>query len=225
MSCAVYAVRPEPGLSETLAAARARGLDAHGAPLFVIEPAAWAVAEGPFDGLLVGSANAVWQGGPKLAQLIRLPVFAVGSRTADAARAAGFAVGAVGRGGLQAVVDTLAPPLRLLRLAGEAHVPLEPPRGLAIVTRVVYRTAPVALSSELTERLGAGGVVMLHSAHAAERFAAECDRLGIDRAKLKLAALGPRVLAAAGEGWKAGRAAPEPTEAALLAMAADMCQE
>ncbi|MBS1240071.1 MAG: uroporphyrinogen-III synthase, partial [Proteobacteria bacterium] len=62
-----------------------------------------------------------------------------------------------------------------------------------------------------------------HSAEAARHFTAECDRLGLDRANIALAALGPRIAAAGGGGWREVRSAQSPREAALLALARDMC--
>jgi uroporphyrinogen-III synthase len=80
------------------------------------------------------------------------------------------------------------------------------------------------LPAPLAECLGEGALVLLHSAAAARHFAAECDRLGVARGAVGLAALGPRIAAAAGEGWHGVRAAGEPREAALLALAREMCQ-
>ena len=42
---------------------------------------------------------------------------------------------------------------------------------------------------------------------------------------IALAALAPRVAEAAGGGWREVRCASEPSEAALLALACDMCHE
>lgn len=224
MSRPLVVLRPEPGCGETLAAARALGLAAIGSPLFAIEPVAWSVPEGPFDGILAGSANAFRQGGANLASLSAIPVHAVGERTAEAARAAGFAVASTGEGGLQAVIDRLTPPLRLLRLAGEARVALAPPPGISIAECVVYRAAPRALSGEATAALWSGAVALLHSGEAARAFAAECDRIGLDRGGIAIAALAPRIAEAAGNGWQVVEAAAEVSDAALLALAVQLCQ-
>lgn len=225
MSLPLVVLRPEPGCSETLAAARAMGLDAIAAPLFAIEPVAWEVPDpAEFDALLVGSANAFRRGGAGLSRLAALPVHAVGERTADAARAAGFGLAQVGEGGLQALLDTLAAPLNLLRLAGAARVALASPRGIAVFERVVYRAVPQPLSSDVVAQLRRGALALLHSAEAARTFAAECNRLGIDRGNVALGALAPRVVEAAGSGWHAIGVAPAVADAALLALVADMCQ-
>lgn len=226
MTGLILTIRPEPGSGATVAAGREAGLAIEACPLFEIRPRAWrAPAPQAIDGLLIGSANAIRHGGPELERLRGKPVFAVGVATARAAEAAGFRVAACGRGSLQPLVDGLAPPLRLLRLTGEEHVPLAPPPGIEVETRIGYMSAPLPLPAELAGRLRAGALVLLHSAAAARHFAAECDRLAIDRAALRLAALGPRIAAAAGSAWGEVRSAAEPSEAALLALLGDMCHE
>ena len=138
----VLTIRPEPGCSATVEAGRAAGLSIDGCPLFQIRPLAWeAPPAESIDGLLLGSANAVRHGGASLERYRGAPVYAVGSATAAAAEAAGFTVAAIGRGVLQDLVDTLAPPLRLLRLTGAEHVPLAPPRGIEVIVRVGYESA------------------------------------------------------------------------------------
>lgn len=221
----VVAIRPEPGLSATLARGRGAGLDIVGWPLFEIRAVEWEppLAEG-IDGLLIGSANALHLGGPALAGFKDKPVYAVGRATAEGARQAGFTVGAVGRGGLQEMLDALPrQPRTLLRLAGREHVPLDPPLGTLIVQRVVYESVALPMPDDMAGELADGALVLLHSAAAAAHFARECDRLGIARSGLALAALGPRIAAAAGEGWREVRSAQEPGETPILALARDMC--
>lgn len=224
MTRPLLVLRPEPGCSETLAAARARGLDAIGAPLFAIEAVDWAAPDASaFDALLAGSANAFRLGGEGLGAMSGLPVLAVGERTAAAARAARFDVAAVGHGGLQALLESHQGPSRLLRLGGETRVELSAPDGIELVERTVYRAAPLPLEPRAASAAAQGAVAMLHSAEAARRFAAECDRLAIARGTVSIAALSPRISEAAGEGWGQVRIAPAVTDCALLAMAADMC--
>lgn len=226
MTRTVFTIRPEPGFSATLAAGRALGLEMAGDPLFDIQPVKW-IAPSPdaFDALLLGSANAVRHGGETLHGWTAKPVYAVGKATADAARRAGFRIAAEGRHGLQTVLDDLAGrDIRFLRLAGEDHVDLTTPGGTELITRIVYASRRLLLAPSLAPRLQSDGVVLLHSARAAEHFAQECRRLGLDRSRLKLAALGSRIVHAAGPGWLEVRAAPRPCESALLALARDMCQ-
>ena len=217
-------IRPEPGNASTVAAAIAMGLNAIGVPLFTAVPRPWAApAAGAFDALLVGSANVFRLGGPGLAACRALPVHAVGAATARAAAAAGFTVSVTGTGGLQAVLAQVPAGTRLLRLAGEERVPLVPPAGVTIEERVVYASQPVAMPATLAALLGQPAVVMIHSAAAARHLAAECDRLGLDRARIALATIGSRASAAAGPGWRAVAEADSPAEAPLLAKARDLC--
>ena len=219
-------LRPQPGLSATLAAAQALGLAAEGVALSQIVPVAWDAPDpATIDGLLIGSANVFLHGGTALEGLRGKPAYVVGQATADAARAAGFAVAAVGEGGLQKVLDQLTGPLHVLRIAGEEHIVLTPPEGVGITTRIAYRSAALPLDPA-AGLLGKGGAIaLLHSAATARHFAAECDRLGIDRSAVALAALGPRIAAAAGSGWGAVHIARQPNDAALLELAYDLCNE
>ena len=225
MSLPIVAIRPEPGCSATVALAAKAGLAIEPWPLFEVRPLAWDPAPDGVEGLLLGSANAVRQAGPGLDAYRGMAAYAVGRATAAAAEAAGLRIGAVGRGGLQPLLDTLRPPLTLLRLAGEEHVPLRRPLGIVIETRIVYRNAPLPLPGGLAETLRQGALVLLHSAAAARHLAVECDRAGVPRGGVALAALGPRIAEAAGAGWRECRAAAEPHDAALLALVRDMCHE
>lgn len=223
----LVAIRPEPGCAATVAAGAALGLDIAPHPLFVAAPVAWDAPDpAPYDAVLLGSANAVRHGGASLAQLTALPAICVGETTARAARAAGFAVALTGSGGLQQVLPQahalgLA---RLLRLSGEAHVPLDLPAGMSADTRIVYRVAARPVDPALAAILRGGAVVLLHSGEAAAHFAAEVDRLGIARRSIALACLAPRIAARAGSGWGAIEVAPATDDAALLAIAGQMCQ-
>jgi uroporphyrinogen-III synthase len=220
----IFVIRPEPGLQATLQGARDMGLAAVGMPLFEVLPLRWQAPDpADFDALLLGSANALRHGGQALEQYRHLPVHAVGTATAEAAQEAGFAVDRVGEGGLQAVLDANARPIRYLRLGGVETVPLEPGKH-SITERDVYevRALPISGSAQVSLRAGSP-CVLLHSAAAARHFAAEVDRLGLDRGAIQLACIGPRVAAAAGDGWARVDSAPQPSDAALLALARDMC--
>jgi uroporphyrinogen-III synthase len=226
MSPPIIAIRPEPGCAATVEHGRKVGFAIEPWPLFEVRPLAWdPPPRDAIDGLLLGSANALRQGGPALDAFKGKRAYAVGRATAAAAEAAGLRVAAVGRGGLQPLLDTLRPPLRLLRLAGEEHVPLRRPLGIMVETHIVYRNAALPMPESLAETLRGGALVLLHSAAAARHLGAECDRLGIPRAAIAIAALGPRIVEAAGAGWRACRAAGEPRDAALLALAGDMCHD
>lgn len=218
-------IRPEPGNAGTAAAARGMGLQVIPEPLFELQARAWdAPPVDQFDALLVGSANAFRLGGSGLGGLRSLPVHAVGKTTARAATAKGFVVAAMGTGGLQAVLDRVPSGTRLLRLAGEDRVRLVPPEGVSLIERVVYASAPRPVPAGLAAALARPAVIALHSAEAAIHLAAECARLGIDRSRLALVTMGPRVSAAAGDGWRMVIAAESPAELPLLDKARDLCQ-
>lgn len=225
MSRPAIVLRPEPGLAETLAGLRDRGIESVAAPLFAIEPVAWDAPDpADFDAVLVGSANAFRHAGDGLRQIAGLPVHAVGARTAQAARDAGFVVAETGAGGLQSLLDRASAPTRFLRLAGEKRVALFPSAGVEVAEHIVYRAAPLPLASDVAARMAGGAVVLLHSGEAARHFADECERLGVDRSEVSLAALAPRIAAAAGDGWRSAESAMQPAELALLALSVQMCQ-
>lgn len=226
MTLPVVAIRAEPGCSATVAAGRKYGLDILPMPLAEIRPLDWALPQGEFDALLLGSANAVRHGGPLVDQLVDKPVYAVGEATAAAARERGFDVARTGSGRLQPLLDNLAgEDLRLLRVAGRERVPLVPPLGVTIETVAAYESVPLPLSADDAAMLRQGALVLLHSAASARHFASECERLAVHQAAILLAAFAPRIAAAAGDGWAALRTAAEPDESALLALAREMCHE
>ena len=229
MNAPLFILRPEPGLRQSLDAARAMGLEAWGFALFEIAPRAWqAPSADSFDALLIGSANAIHHAGPQLCAYAGKRAWCVGAATAAAACQAGLDVARVGTGGLQAELDTIPAPAHLLRLAGEAHVPLKAAPGIAITTRILYASQPLALPDALARLLATAAlgrvVVALHSAEAARHFAAQCDRLGLARGHIACVVMAPRLTAALGEGWAEVRAASRPDDASLLAMAAQLCQ-
>lgn len=223
----VLVVRPRPGADRTLEAARAMGLDAAAYPLFAVEAVPWEpVPREAVDALLLGSANALRHAGPRLADYAGLPAYAVGETTARAAREAGLDVVTTGTGGLQPVLDGVAPAhRRLLRLAGRKHTPLLEPAGVTLIERVVYASVPVAMERGLEQALRAPALVLLHSGEAAAHFALSCAAAGIARERIALAAIARGVAARAGDGWAQVRSASRANDAALLALAAEMCQE
>ncbi|WP_235901099.1 uroporphyrinogen-III synthase [Pontixanthobacter aquaemixtae] len=213
-------------MSQTIARAHGAGLEIKGFPLFEVRPAEWSAPDDlAFDGILIGSANAIRHGGPQLALLLDLPVYAVGETTAETAQDAGFTIADIGQGGLQSLLDKHSgKAIRFLRLAGRDHVELSPPRSHTIVDRVVYQSDATEMSPQLGEALLDHAVVLLHSAGAAAHFANECSRVGVDRGAIRIAALGPRVAAACGEGWGELQCADQPSDAALLALTKNMCK-
>jgi uroporphyrinogen-III synthase len=90
---AILVTRPQPDNEKTGASLRARGFDVLLAPMLRFEPVA--LPDEPdtdYAAVIVTSANALRAVEPQLAEygLLGLPLFAVGERTAAAARKAGF---------------------------------------------------------------------------------------------------------------------------------------
>lgn len=209
---ALIIVRPEPGASATAAQARAMGLKARLMPLFEIVPLQWTAPDPDrFDAILMTSANAVRHGGAELAKLKHLPVLAVGAATGGAARAAGFTVAAIGEGGSSQM--DLPAGQRLLHLAGSDHVPT----GAAL-------TISVYVARAIPKPAGLGGledsVVAVHSPRAGRRL----GELVTSRSRVAIAAISPAAAEACGAGWERVQAAPQPTDPALLALAARLCE-
>lgn len=226
MSLPLVTIRPEPGASETVARGRELGLTVESWPLSRVRPLLWEAPDAAeFDGLLLGSANAVRHAGEQLRQLSRLPVYAVGEQTAASARAAGLQVVWTGTSDLQSLLDALAGQRsRLLRLTGEKHVAVEPPAGITITAVPIYTVEHLPIAAPFAERLRQGAIVLLHSGEASRHFAAECDRLSLSRESIALAALAPRIASAAGEGWRDMVVADEPQDGALLKVAARLAR-
>jgi uroporphyrinogen-III synthase len=205
---------------------RAAGHDPLVCPLFRIEQVAWTPADpDAYDALLVGSANVFRHGGPALADLKSLPVYAVGGKTARMAMDLGFRVRGQGQGGLAALLPMLVEEghLHILRLAGEDHVDL-PATRLAIDTRIVYRSRALPMPGELAEALQSPAVVLLHSARAAQHFGQLVDDAGLSRTHISLALFAPALVDASGDGWAAVRVATTTDDRALLDAAAALCQ-
>lgn len=212
----IVVLRPEPGASETAARARQLGLDAIAIPLFRVEPLDWTVPDpSAFDGLLLTSANAVHHSGRRLEELRGLPVYAVGQATAAAARRAGFEIAQTGSDGIDELLATLPPGLRLVHLCGEDRKTTAS-GGQQISQVVVYRARPVDSPPLAAIQ---GGLVLVHSPRAGRRLA----ELVRGRDSIRVAALSPAAAEAAGTGWQVIEAANQPTDEALLALAARLC--
>lgn len=211
-------LRPEPGATATARRARELGLGVIVAPLFAVRPRAWTMPPGPVDAVMLTSANAARALSTVPDGLTGLPAYAVGAKTAAAARAAGFAEVRTGENGVadlahQAAEDGIA---TMLHLAGEDRTAFDA-GPLRIITRIVYAAEAI----EPPPSLPRGDVVaLLHSARAARRFATL-----VRPADVAIAAISPAVAAAAGEGWARVAIAARPQDDALLAVAARLCQE
>ncbi len=222
MSGDLVIIRPAPGAGQTARAARAIGLTPIVHSMFEAKPLRWEPPDASlYDALIVSSANALRLGGPALTALQTLPVHAVGEASASSARALGFQIATIGKSGIEALAHALArpEPQRFLRLAGRQHIDLVEP-GMLIDTMMVYAVDPVRMPVALKQRLAKGEVtVALHSPRAARHFAAECDRLGLGREGIALAALSDNVAEAAGGGWRHVAIADAPEDPRLLSAA------
>jgi len=213
-------LRPEPGAAASVERAIALGLETRAMPLFAVEPVPWEVPDpGNFDALLLTSANATRHGGAGLGELRKLPVHAVGEATAAAARDAGFEIASVGDGGVERLVGSVPSGARLLHLCGEHRT--MPDAARAISTVPVYRSIELPPPDDL--RSIEGHTVAVHSPRAGRRLAELIDAAGIDRGTIRIAAISEAAAQAAGEGWEMRLAADAPNEAALLALAARLC--
>jgi uroporphyrinogen-III synthase len=217
MTRPLLVLRPQPGADATEARVRARGLTAVVAPLFRIAPREWLPADRPFDALLITSANAARALDLRLDR--STPVYAVGAATAEAVRATGFDRVTAGRGNVaQTVRRAAADGVRsLLHLTGVDRTGFDPD-GVAIEVRAVYAAEPCEPEPAFAEALRAEAVALLHSARAARRFR---ELAGTGH---RIAAISPAVLAAAGPGWADAVVPDRPTDDALLAAAARLCQ-
>jgi uroporphyrinogen-III synthase len=183
--------RPRADSERTATALRARGHDVLVAPLMRVEPVA-ADISGGWGGVIITSANApgAIAGNPARAALVKLPLFAVGRRSADAARQAGFVNVTSAGGDVRDLVQLIAErhadaSAPLLYLAGEdraADLVAElAVHGIAAELVVVYRAVSIPFPPELTAALKAGEVdAVLHfSKRSAENYIAAACQAGI----------------------------------------------
>jgi uroporphyrinogen-III synthase len=235
VSVRLLVTRPEPDAERTATALRERGHTVVVASLLHIEPVERAeIGPGPFAAILATSANAATAmvRHPRLVQLRELPVFAVGERSAEAMRGAGFGDVTSANGGvgdlLQLVGDRIRRPAPLLYLAGADRsgdlAGTLSARGFAISTVVVYRavaaeTLPAAAVMALAD--GIDGVLHF-SRRSAEAYAKVSQAAGLGDRALKRPTHFCMSAQIAQPLMQAGAAdihvAPEPTEAALLAL-------
>lgn len=210
-------LRPQPGADATVERARAMGLDAVAVPLFDVEPVAWEAPEaGSFDGLLLTSANAVRLGGEGLKALRGLKTYAVGEATAKDAREAGFDVAATGDSGVDRLLGSIEPDLKLLHLCGaDRREPEKPRQQITAIT--VYCARPVEADLSAAK----DNVALIHSPRAGRRFA---ELVG-ERESVTIVATSEAAAEATGDGWRHVEVAPQPNDDALLALAAGLCDK
>ena len=225
--------RPQEDGERTAAALRARGHTVLLAPLLRIEPLAADFGPGPFAAVLTTSANAaraLAQHG-RIGELRRLPLYTVGRRSAEAARAAGFAAVHSANGDAHDLVALVAQSLAataapLIHFAGEDRsVDLTEElgrRGLTVRTAVVYRAVAVERFPLAAERAIAAGEldgVLHYSQRSAAVFLRCADAAGLRDEALRLThyCLSAQVAAPLTDAGAATiRLAARPEEAALI---------
>jgi uroporphyrinogen-III synthase len=168
----ILVTRPREQAEATAARLAALGHAPLVAPLLTIAPTDEAPPAGPFDALVVTSANAV----PALAALDKaLPVFAVGGHTAASVRDAGFADVRSAEGDAKSLAALAAnafrPGTRFIHVAGRDRKP-EPEvslmqAGFAVETFVAYEAvAATTLPESLARALREGSLdAALHYSH------------------------------------------------------------
>jgi len=175
----ILLTRPEPEGLRSAARLRALGHQVTHAPLMRGENLDVSIT-GSFAAVLMTSANAARAivDHPRFPELSKLPVLAVGDRSAEVARAVGFSDVASAQGALDELVRLAAARFanaRLLYLAGEdraGDVAGElAARGIEVETAVIYRAVAVAaLPAETAQARGAGRLdaVLHYSRRSAE---------------------------------------------------------
>jgi uroporphyrinogen-III synthase len=215
-------VRPEPGASATAEAGRQLGLEPLAMPLFAIRPLDWEPPDpSRFDALLLTSANAVRHGVAGLERLRTLPAYCVGEATAQAARDFGLEVASIGSGRVDSLLESVPGELRLLHLCGFHRREPKAARQ-AIEVLPVYSAEAVAAPDAFGQIEDC--VVALHSPRAAARVSELVDAQGLRRGRIALAAISAEAAEAAGSGWQRVECAAEPSDSALLAIAAELCK-
>lgn len=182
----ILVTRPERDARGTADRLRAIGFEVVVAPLLVfapIAPLAW--PDGPISGVIVTSANGVraLKDLGVVDKLAAKPVFAVGDKTADAARAAGFGKVQSAGGAAEDLVALIGKSVqtgdRLLYSQGRevshnlAHILA--PSGIEIVDLPAYEMKAIpALPDAVAKGLRTGEItaVTLYSKRTAEVFAA-----------------------------------------------------
>jgi uroporphyrinogen-III synthase len=228
----VVLTRPQDDGERTASALRVRGHEVLIAPLLTVEPV-HAELRTNWGGVIITSAHAAGAiaAHPARDALVKLPLFAVGQRSAEAARQIGFTDVVAAGGSVRDLVRTLTATRAdatgpLLYLAGEDRasdlVGELAVHGIAAEMAVVYRAAAAPFPPALIAALKAGEVdAVLHfSRRSAERYLA-----GAGEAAITARAIGVRhvclsaqiaaPLIAAGAAKVA--VAPRPDEASLLA--------
>jgi uroporphyrinogen-III synthase len=171
------------------------------------------LAHGPWQAILVTSANAIraLAGRPEVAGLLAVPVLAVGTASADAAREAGFATVTGADGDLDALASLVRATIgpgdgRLLYVTGQTVsgdlAGMLGREGYEVVRQVLYdAVAADRLSRPLADAIRAGTVdgVLLFSKRTARIWAAAIRREGLGAAAIGHFCLSPAIAAVIAE--------------------------
>ena len=195
----IVLTRPQEDSQRTAAALRAKGHDVLIAPLLRVEPVDARLTTA-WGGIVITSANAAMALATNAARegLIKLPLYAVGQRTAAAAREIGFAEIVIAGGDVRDLLRTIVARRAdskgpLLYLAGEDRsgdlIGDLTVRGIAAEMAVVYRAAPAPFSGDLIDALKVGEVdAVLHfSKRSAESYLAGAKAAQLTKPALALA--------------------------------------
>ncbi|MBI3702915.1 MAG: uroporphyrinogen-III synthase [Rhizobiales bacterium] len=192
----IAVTRPQVDGERTATALRARGHEVLIAPLMRVEPIKADFA-GRWGGIIITSANApaTIADNPARDDLIKLPVYTVGRRSAEAARQAGFSEVTTAGGDVRDLVrliaerhaDVAGPLLylagedRAADLIGELGV-----RGTAAEMRVVYRALTAPFPPQLIAALKAGEIdAVLHfSKRSADNYLSGAGSAGVAKQAL-----------------------------------------
>ncbi|MBA16496.1 MAG: uroporphyrinogen-III synthase [Sphingomonas sp.] len=213
MSRPLAVLRPEPGNAATAGRIEALGRRAIRLPLFETRAMPWEAPDPErFDCLIFTSANGVRHAGPGVAPLKHLPVLAVGSATASAARAAGFRVAITGSDDAAALLAEAERSgfRHALHLAGRERRMAE--GGIVRRIATVYASEPLPVTAIQAAEL-TGSIALLHSPRAAQRLA---EIIGEARSKIAVAAISEATAVAAGAGWERIAIAAAPRDASLI---------
>lgn len=191
----VLVLRPERAARRTVEGLGAMGLDAIVSPVLAIEPLDSPIPPGPYDAVLATSANGLrkLKDRPEILDLVHGPLMAVGDRTAEAGREAGFTEIEVaegdGRSLAAAVIARFRRPARFLHAAGaDRAFDLKAalgPHGHVVEIVELYRAAPASRLSQAAEdalERGEVAAVLHHSRRIAETFLSLAESAGLSEA-------------------------------------------
>ncbi len=216
-------LRPEPGGTETARRAETMGLEVIACPLFTVQSVAHLLPDPTkFDAVLLTSANGARHGRDALDVTRDLPFYAVGKATAQAS---GRDDAVVGPGDIAGTLPLLheAGHRSVLHICGAEVRPYDA-GSIAVERLIVYRTIS---RDDAAAELGALAdrplCALVHSPRASARFAALTPAQ--TRARVDIVAISNATAGECGSGWHRIHIAREPSDEAMLALAARICQD